>query len=182
MTDKRPASHVELVPVDEDVLDELVVVATADADPDDVTPPLGVGWTVERIAWLRRFHRDRRVELAGGDEETMAVRVDGRIVGSTRLHRFSPDDPDALECGLWLGRSARGQGLSHAVLDLVMARAVRASASRLIAHTTAGNAAALAALRHAGATLEHCRGDAVLAVIDLQERPHETAAMSAGRD
>ncbi len=51
------APRIELVPVDEDILEALVAVAIADADPDDVTPPLKEGWGPARVAWLRDFHQ-----------------------------------------------------------------------------------------------------------------------------
>lgn len=159
---------VELITVDEEVLAALVAVATADADPDDVTPPLGAGWTPQRIEWLQSFHRDRRAGLANGDEETAAIRVDGRVAGATRLHR-SPETTGDLEYGVWLAKAARGKGLSALVLDLVAQRAAQAGASRLIANTTAGNEPALRTLRRAGAELHRDEGDGVRATIMLPQ-------------
>ncbi|MEV1132396.1 GNAT family protein [Agromyces sp. NPDC049794] len=161
--------EVELITVDEVVLSRLVEVATTDAAPDDVTPPLGDGWTPDRVEWLRAFHRLRRVGLAHGEEETSAIRVDGRIVGATRLHRSSPETPDQLECGIWLARSSRGLGLSKTVLRLLASRAVSAGASRIVARTTAGNAAAIAVLKRAGARLRNGPDGAVHAVVPLDE-------------
>lgn len=163
----RGRRDVELVFVDEKVLDELVTVATTDAAPDEVTPPLGEGWTPGRVEWLRAFHRLRRAGFAGGEEETAAIRVGGRIVGAARLHRSSPQTPEALECGIWLAASWRGRGLSSAVLRLVADRATAAGASRLTARTTAGNASAIATLRRAGAVIRHGDDDSVHAEILL---------------
>jgi len=44
------------------VLTELVAVATRDAHPIEVTPPVSPGedWTEQRVEWLRSLHRDRR--------------------------------------------------------------------------------------------------------------------------
>lgn len=161
--------EVELIAVDEVVLDRLVEVATTDAAPDDVTPPLGDGWTPDRVEWLRAFHRLRRAGLKDGEEETAAIRVDGRIVGATRLHRSSSDAPDQLECGIWLARSSRGLGLSKTVLRLLASRAVAAGASRIVAHTTANNAAAVAILKRQGARLRNGPDGAVYAVVSLDE-------------
>lgn len=159
---------VELITVDEEVLAALVAVATADADPDDVTPPFGAGWTPQRIEWLQSFHRDRRAGLANGDEETAAIRVDGRVVGATRLHRSAETTGD-LEYGVWLSKAARGKGLSAPVLDLVAQRAAQAGASRLIAITTAGNEPALRTLRRAGAELHRDEDGGVRATIMLPQ-------------
>nr|WP_272902361.1 GNAT family N-acetyltransferase [Brevibacterium daeguense] len=163
-------SGVELVVVDEAVLDELVAVATTDAAPDEVTPPLGEGWTPDRVEWLRAFHRLRRTGFAGGEEETAAIRVGGRIVGAVRLHRSSPQTPDALESGIWLAASWRGRGLSAVVLRLIAERAAAIGASRLTARTTATNAPAIAALRRAGAIIRHDDDRSVYAEILLDDR------------
>ncbi len=171
--------EVELVAVDEVVLSRLVEVATTDAAPDDVTPPLGDGWTLDRVEWLRAFHRLRRAGLAVGEEETSAVCVDGMIVGATRLHRFSPEAPDQLECGIWLARSSRGLGLSKTVLRLLASRAVTAGASRIVARTTADNVAAVGILKHAGARLHNGPDGAVYAVIDLDETGCEDIDLDA---
>jgi RimJ/RimL family protein N-acetyltransferase len=158
---------VELVAVDEGVLAELVALAKADAAPDEVTPPLGDGWTPERVAWLESFHRDRLPGLPGVAEETAAICVNGRIVGATRLHRSSPDAPQQLECGIWLARSARGHGVSAAVVRLLVDRATDLGASHLIARTTARNAPAVAALRRFGAILSEGGDGSVHAEIRL---------------
>lgn len=163
----EPARSPELVPVDDDVLERLVAVATTDAAPDDVTPPLGEGWTSERVEWLRAFHTLRRTGLAGGDEETAAVLVDARVVGATRLQRASAAAPDELECGIWLARSARGLGLGSAVLGLLRARAAELGAARLVARTTSDNAAVMALLRRAGAVVAEAGQGAVRAEIQL---------------
>lgn len=156
--------RIELVAVDEAVLEELVTVAVTDAAPDEVTPPGEPGWGPERVAWLREFHRTCRAGLAHGDQLTAAVRVNGRLAGAIRLERVSPGE---LEYGLWLARTARGQGLSAAVLPLVVATAVNAGAHRLIARTTAANEPAVATLRRAGATIVLGPGSAVSAAIEL---------------
>lgn len=174
----RPARErhdVELVVVDEEVLDELVTVATTEAAPDEVTPPLGDGWTPGRVEWLRSFHRLRRTGFAGGEEETAAIRIGGRVVGAARLHRPSPETPDALEWGIWLAVSWRGRGLSSTVLRLLVARAAALGASRLTARTTSGNAPAIATLRRSGAVIRHGDRDAVHAEILLDGGSPPTA-------
>ncbi|TRY17313.1 GNAT family N-acetyltransferase [Tessaracoccus rhinocerotis] len=179
MPPSRPLlSELKLVPVDEAVLDELIGVAMSDAEPDDVTPPLGDGWTTSRVEWLRAFHRQRRAGLSGGDEETAAIRTGNRIVGATRLHRSSIEDPEQLEYGIWLARSARGRGLSHEVLRLVAARAVALGASRLVLRTKSSNAPVIATLRRAGASIQQgCDGN-VVGVIALDTDAHVPATGS----
>src|SRR4029453_3764639 len=59
---------VTLRPVDEATLDELVAVALGDAEPADVMPPApgGPGWTDDRVAAFRPFHRERGGARAPG--------------------------------------------------------------------------------------------------------------------
>lgn len=161
--------EIDLVVVDDAVLDRLVQVAITDAAPDDVTPSLGPGWTDERIEWLRAFHRLRRAGLSGGEEETAAIRVDGRIVGGTRLHRSSPESPDRLEWGIWVARSSRRRGVASVVLRLAMDRAIGAGATSITARTTAGNTAMLALLGRAGATFANHPDGAVHAEVPLED-------------
>ena len=59
----------------------------------------------------------------------------------------------ALETGIWLARSFRGQGVGREALRLVRARAASTGAAVLVAETTAGNVGALALLKYAGAEL-----------------------------
>lgn len=156
---------VELVAVDAGVLDELVAAAVADADPEDVTPPLGTGWTRERLAWLRTYHRERVAGFAGdGDEETAAIRLDGRIIGGTRLQRTDPADPTEVEWGIWLVKAARGQGIAHRVLALATQRAIQSGAQRLVAHTRSTNLPAIEVLQRAGASLHQEPGGTVTAL------------------
>ena len=146
---RRPRA-VELLPVDETVLSQLVGAALSGADPDEVTPPIaGPRWGPERIEWLRRFHRDRRPGLDGPlGEATWAVAVGGEVVGGTRLKRTA--DPDVLETGIWLARSARGQGVGRTAIAAVLERA-RASGARAVrADTGRENASALYVLQRLG--------------------------------
>lgn len=158
----------ELVAVDAAVLDELVAAAVDGAAPDDVTPPLGTGWTQERLAWLRNYHEERRAGFAGdGDEETAAIRLGGRIIGGSRLQRTNPADFSEVEWGIWLVKGARGQGIAHRVLALAAQRAVQSGARRLVAHTTATNLPAIRVLERAGASINHGPGDTVTAQLAL---------------
>lgn len=146
--------EVRLVALEEAVLEALVQAATTDAAADEVTPRLsdGVGWTADRVAWLRAFHRDRRPGLGGPHgEATWAVVVDEQVVGSVRLART--EEPDVLETGIWLTRSVRGRGVGTAALAAVLAEARTLGVGAVRAVTTATNAAALASLRRLGFTL-----------------------------
>jgi RimJ/RimL family protein N-acetyltransferase len=160
---RRP-QQVELLPVDEGVLARLVGAAVADADPDEVTPPLlpNGGWRPERIEWLRRFHRDRRLGLDGPlGEATWAVAVGGEVVGAVRLKRTA--DPDVLETGIWLRRSARGRGVGRRALLAVLVQAAERGARAVRADTSGENRAARAVLGALGFRCEE-DGDRVLAV------------------
>jgi RimJ/RimL family protein N-acetyltransferase len=146
--------RVELWRVDGVVLAELLAVAVADAEPEEVMPPVAgpPGWTGEREDAFRAWHRDRRAGLDGPLREvTFAVVHGDTIVGSARLARRGADD--TLETGLWLGRSHRGQGIGTATLSAVLDEAARAGAGVVVADTTVDNAGSLAALRRNGAVL-----------------------------
>ena len=140
-----------LAPMDDVVLEHLLVAATSDAAAGDVTPPLtpGDGWTPERVDWLRSFHVERRAGLDGeAREATWAVLVDDRVVGGARLARTAEDA--VLEVGLWLTRQARGGGVGRAVLTALRDQAAALGAVAVRADTRASNGAALGVLRHLG--------------------------------
>lgn len=152
-TAERSPAAVRLVDVSEEVLEQLLTVAIQDADPDEVTPPLGsaAGWNSERISWFREYHHAAAGLDGPGQEKSWAISSDGELAGSVRLKRTGAG---SLETGIWLGRSFRGQGIARQALRLVIGRAAASGASLLEADTTAGNAAALALLRSAGAEIE----------------------------
>ncbi|MGE3285554.1 MAG: GNAT family N-acetyltransferase [Pseudonocardia sp.] len=143
---------VTLKPFDEPTLDALVSAALADADPDEVTPPLGAGWTAQRLGWLREYHLAPRPH-----RETWAVVAGGAVVGAVRLTPVadpveSPTRPDEMrnsrvEVGMWLVRSARGRGVGAAALRLALDLA---AGRTVVANTTAANTAAVAALHRLG--------------------------------
>lgn len=164
----RPTlANVELIPVTDTVLDELVGIAVSDADADDVTPPLTSGsWSPERIAWLRSYHRDRQPGLGGEQAEaTWAVALDRQVVGAVRLKRT--EQVGVFETGMWLARSARGRGVSRVAITLLLTRAAAVGGVQVRADTTVHNAAALALLRRCGAHLR-INGAAVEARISVQ--------------
>ena len=158
---------VAIVPVDEDVLDVLLGVAVADAEPIDVMPPVAgpPGWTDAARAAFAAHHRSRRPGLAGPHAEvTWAILADGAVVGSARLHRVGPG---CLEMGVWLGRSARAHGVGTALVPLLVAEAGRLGATTVIAETTADNVGALATLRRNGALLTDHPGGHVRAELPV---------------
>lgn len=145
---------VVLQPVDDGVLAALLAVATAEADADEVTPPLGrgPGWTPERRDWFLAYHRRSREGLDGSaGEATWAVVLDGRPVGAVRLQRT--DDPAVLVTGVWLARSTRGRAVGVDALRLVLQEAARVGATAVRADTAVGNSAARGALQRAGFAL-----------------------------
>ena len=142
---------VTLADVDEMRLAELVGAARTEAAADEVTPPVtkGGGWTDERTAWFRAYHRDRRVGLGRpAGEATWAVVLSGAVVGAARLRWTA--DPGVADTGLWLTRSARGAGVGWAALLAVLELAAAAGVREVHADTTAANTAALTVLRHLG--------------------------------
>lgn len=150
--------RVELLDVTEEVLEALLDLALTDAAADDVTPPLGAtpDWNEERISWFRNYHRAAAAGLdSPGGQKSWAVSFGGRVAGSIRLKRAgtTPSGMASLETGMWLGRSFRGRGIGREALRLVHAVARGTDASVLRAETSAGNTAAQALLRSAGAEL-----------------------------
>src|SRR3954469_8730908 len=151
--------RVELVAVDEDVLARLVAVAVQDAAAAEVTPPVGAGsgWSSPRVDWLRAPHRHRPPGLDGPlreapwgglGEATGAVIVDGEVAGAVRLRRTA--EPGTAETGIWLARSARGQGTASRALAAVVTFGRRSGLTALRAGTKAANGPALAVLRATG--------------------------------
>ena len=125
---------VNLRPVDEEVLDELLTRAVADAAPEDVMPavPGPPGWTCARRQAFLAFHRARMDGPAGpAREQDFAVIVEGRPAGVGRIAAL--DEPGAYEVGLWLGRSARGRGIAAAAVSELARRAAALGATRVVA-------------------------------------------------
>ncbi|GAB2474712.1 tetratricopeptide repeat protein [Jatrophihabitans fulvus] len=141
-----PADAVLRPVADEDALGA-VVAAAADADPDDVTPPLGDGWTDARLDWLRTYHRKRFTGLLGPTAEGTWAIGDEAVLGVVRLRHLGDG---RFETGLWLVRAARGRGLGRAAVHAAV-RLVRSLGGReIVADTTPQNAAAVALLRRLG--------------------------------
>ena len=165
-TDRTPA--VGLGTLDDAALRELVARAVPDTALEDVMPvtPGPAEWTPARLQAFIEFHRGRRGGLEGlAREVSFVVRVDGVACGVVRLQRVSPG---ALEIGMWLARSARGRGAGGQVLVAAGQRAAELGARKLVAETTAGNLAALAALQRIGARISSpSETGAVHAELDL---------------
>ncbi|HEY6295461.1 MAG TPA: GNAT family N-acetyltransferase [Streptosporangiaceae bacterium] len=164
--DRTPV--VGLATLDDAALEELVAHAVPDTALEDVMPvaPGPAEWTSARLQAFIEFHRGRRGGLDGPAREvSFAVRVDGMASGVVRLQRVSAG---ALEVGMWLARSARGHGVGGQVLVAAAQRAAELGARKLVAETTAGNLAALAALQRAGARISSpSETGAVHAELDL---------------
>lgn len=141
---------IDLVPVDEAVLEDLLELAVAEALPGEVMPPAsGESATEPRTAWtelrkgaFREYHRRCRVNLdVSVPESTWAVTAHGRIVGAARL-ALVDGDRDAREVGLWIGESYRGHGISGEVAYWAFAAAQTMEAKRLVARSVAGTGSA----------------------------------------
>ncbi|TDB83386.1 GNAT family N-acetyltransferase [Micromonospora fluostatini] len=161
------AGAVRLEPVDERNLEPLLSVAVAEAEPDDVMPPVDApaGWSHARREAFRAFHRDSFGGLPGPTGTQMyAILVGDEVVGMVRMARR--DEPGTVEAGMWLGRSARGQGLGAAALRELLNAAAAVGMHTVVAQTTARNAGALSVLRKLGAKIRE-DGDRVVAEISL---------------
>ncbi|MFB9239820.1 GNAT family N-acetyltransferase [Plantactinospora siamensis] len=161
------AGDVRLTPVNEETLEPLLSVAAAEAEPDEVMPPVEApaGWSQARREAFREFHRASFGGLDGPTRTVMfAIHAGDEVVGMIRMSRT--DTPGSVETGMWLGRSARGQGIGMAALQALLDEAVRSGASRVVANTTSGNGAALAVLSRCGAVLRS-DGSAVRAELRL---------------
>ncbi|GIG85351.1 GNAT family N-acetyltransferase [Plantactinospora endophytica] len=153
--------EVRLTPVDEQNLEPLLSVAVAEAEPDEVMPPVEApaGWSQARRDAFREFHRANFGGLDGPTGNLMyAIVQDGDVVGMVRLGRRRAE-PGTLETGMWLGKSTRGQGIGLIALRLLLAEAVQAGARRVVAETRADNLPALNLLRRCGAVLGDDTGD-----------------------
>lgn len=156
--------RVRLRPLTEEGLAELLEVAVADAEPAEVLAPVAgsPGWTAERRRAFLEFHRGRSVGTDHPVETTYVICVGDRVVGAARLEPAG----EAVEAGVWIGRSHRGRGVGEAVMAHLRSAAVDTGASRLTASTTVANIAAQRLLAHAGAILA-CDGADVVATLDL---------------
>lgn len=166
-TPRLVTGNVQLTPVDELTLEPLLTVAVAETQPEEVMPPVKAppGWSQARQEAFREFYRSSYGGLDGPTRTQMyAVICDGKVVGMTRMARR--DAPDTMETGMWLGRSARGQGIGVAALRLLLAAAAHAGTHLVVAETTVQNTPALGALRRCGAVLRD-DGTGVRAEIEL---------------
>ncbi|MFI6586700.1 GNAT family N-acetyltransferase [Embleya sp. NPDC050493] len=162
-------ARVQLRRLDEDLTAALLDAAVADADPAEVMPavPGPPGWTADRRAAFLAFHHEW-----AATPTTYAILVADRVVGAARLQPAPEAPDDALEAGLWIGRSHRGQGIGHAVVALLRTEAKSQGATRIVASTTETNTAAQRLLTTAGADLHHRptpdpNGDTIEATLDV---------------
>jgi RimJ/RimL family protein N-acetyltransferase len=145
---------VRLTQVDARLLTPLLSVAVAETRPEEVMPPVEAppGWSQPRRDAFCEFYRSHYRGLNGPTRTlTYGILCNGDVVGMIRMARS--DGPDTLETGMWLGRSVRGRGIGVKALRLLLDEAARAGARRVLAETTAENAAAIKVLRRCSAVL-----------------------------
>lgn len=160
-----------LEPVNERNLEPLLSVAVAEAEPDDVMPPVDApaGWSHARREAFRDYYRTGMAGLDGPTRTAMyAIVVGGEVLGMIRMTRRT--EPGTVETGIWLGRSARGQGVGAAALRELLDLAAAAGMHTVVAETTRDNAGAVSVLRRCGAKLIE-DGEAVRAEISLDAIP-----------
>ncbi|SBT52277.1 GNAT family N-acetyltransferase [Micromonospora narathiwatensis] len=153
------AGVVRLELVDERNLEPLLSVAAAEAEPEDVMPPVEApaGWSLARRDAFRAFHRASFGGLDGPTRTRMyAIVAGGEVVGMVRMTRR--DEPGTVETGMWLGRSARGRGLGAAALRELLNAAAAAGMHTVVADTTPENQGAVSVLRKCGAKLRERDG------------------------
>jgi RimJ/RimL family protein N-acetyltransferase len=158
VTDSGPAETVRLRAVDEETLERMLAAALSGAAANEVAAPVTPGeqWTPERVEWMRQLHRDSRPGLAGPAGQATWAAV--------RLKRTT--EPDVLETGIWLTRSARGRRVARTAIADVLEHAREHGARRVRADTSRGNSPALSVLQRLGFRCEP-RGDRVVAVCEL---------------
>ncbi|MGC5050282.1 GNAT family N-acetyltransferase [Micromonospora sp. DT48] len=160
---------VRLEPVDERNLEPLLSVAVAEAEPADVMPPVEApaGWSHARREAFRDFHRASFGGLGGSARSAMyAIVAGGEVVGMIRMS--CRDEPGVAEVGMWLGRSARGQGIGAAALRELLHLAAAAGMRTVVAETAPENRGALSVLGRCGAKLREA-DDRVYAEISLDD-------------
>ncbi|MEW2380928.1 GNAT family N-acetyltransferase [Micromonospora sp. NPDC047707] len=165
------ASAVRLEPVSERNLESLLSVAAAEAEPADVMPPVEApaGWSHARREAFREFHRASFGGLDGPTRTQMyAILAGGEVVGMIRM--TGCDEPGTVDTGLWLGRSARGQGIGPAALRELLNEAAAAGMRQVVATTTRDNSGALSVLSKCGAKLR-ADGGRMRAEICLDSTP-----------
>ncbi|WP_320069168.1 GNAT family N-acetyltransferase [Micromonospora sp. RTGN7] len=165
------AGVVKLEPVDERNLEPLLSVAVAEAEPDDVMPPVDApaGWSHARREAFRVYYRTGFAGFEGPARTRMyAILVGGEVLGMIRMTRCPA--PGTVETGLWLGRSARGQGVGVAALRELLNLAAAAGMRTVVAYTTRENVGAVSVLCGCGAVLAE-NGDTVRAEISLDAIP-----------
>jgi RimJ/RimL family protein N-acetyltransferase len=159
-------TDVTLRQLDETLLRGLLNAAVADADPDEVMPPVTGpdGWTDERQAAFVRFHQSRSLATEPV-ETTYAILVGTTVVGAARLCQVSGKE-GAAEAGVWIGRSHRGSGVGGKVFAHLLTQANADGFGSLFVSTTPDNAAVHRLLAARGVNLTP-DGDTVTAWVDL---------------
>ena len=141
--------------VDEAGLRELLVVAVADATPEETMPPVEgpPGWTEEKQRSFLDFFLPK---VSSEGTAAFAVMVGLQIAGFMRLRRMA--EQGVAETGMWLGRSYRGKGIGAAAFDAILTEAAKRGYARVIADTTPQNVAALGVLRRGRARMREGDG------------------------
>jgi RimJ/RimL family protein N-acetyltransferase len=145
--------------LDADGIERLLVVAVAEATEENVMPPVDEppGWSPTRQDAFRQFYRLHHQDM-------YEVLADDRTVGMIRLSPCATEG--VAETGMWLGASARGQGIGASALHAGLAEATELGWKSVVADTTPDNTAAIRALVGAGGAIRY-EGDKVLATFVL---------------
>jgi RimJ/RimL family protein N-acetyltransferase len=129
--------------------DDVEAVHTACQDPEigRWIPSVGLSYTrADAIAWVTR---EAPGERAAGTALTAAIEVDGRLVGSTGVHRIG-QHPLGPEVGYWIARDARGHGYAQEAAHAMAEWAIGLGAPRVYLVADVGNPGSQQVARKAG--------------------------------
>ncbi len=137
--------NIRVLRLDLPKLKDLLEVAIADADPDEVMPPHpDPDWTPARREAFMSFFTPMLGTIYG-------ITIDDTLAGFVRL---TPKQEDIAETGIWLGRFHRGQGVAAQALRELLDEARAQGFTKVVADTTMENLAAQHTLRTLGANLK----------------------------
>ncbi|WP_299952244.1 GNAT family N-acetyltransferase [uncultured Modestobacter sp.] len=134
---------------DDDV--DAVLAACQDPEIGRWIPAVGPRYTREdAVSWVTR---EAPGERRTGTGLTVAIEADGRLVGSTGVHRIN-QHPLGPEVGYWIAREARGRGYAVEAAHAMAEWALGLGAPRVYLVADVANVGSQSVARRAGFTQE----------------------------
>jgi RimJ/RimL family protein N-acetyltransferase len=133
--------------------DDVEAVFTACQDPDigRWIPAVGSSYSREdAVSWVTR---EAPGERAAGTGLTVAIEADGRLVGSTGVHRIG-QHPLGPEVGYWIGPEGRGHGYAAEAAHAMAEWAIGLGAPRVYLVADVANTGSQQVARRAGFSQE----------------------------